>query len=153
MRHYFSQTIYRHFAGEHRDHHTRHLMGDFRERPVEFVVQSFRLNQFPVEIRRFLADNYQPYHASVFVAGRQLSGESGDRSEFELIVPGRYRWLPYGDPRTVRIDGTLLGAGETAEFAAGPYTASFVENVAGGMLVLALDELPATAPLPFYKHY
>ncbi len=150
---YFSQAIMRHFGGDTREQHTRRLVGDFRERPVRYVVQSFRLNQFPVEIRRFLADNYQPYRASVFVAGRRLEGPSGGRSEFELIVPGRYRWLPFETPAAIRIDDRRLARGETAELAAGKHIAEFVEDVAGGMLVLAVDDPPTIAPLAFYKAY
>jgi hypothetical protein len=153
MRLYFSQLIYRHFAGDTREDHTRRLVSDLRERPVQYVVQSFRLNQFPVEVRRFLADNYQPYRASVFVAGRRLAGPSGGHSDFELIVPGRYRWIPFETPSPIRIGGRLLAPGETAEFAAGSHSAEFVAAVSGGMLVLAVDDPPGTAPLAFYKPY
>lgn len=153
IRVYFSQVIFRHFAGETRDIHTRRLLEDLRRRPVKFVVQSFRLNQFPVEVRRFLADNYQPYRASVFVAGRHLAGSEGEQSEFELIVPGRYRWLPMSGPQPVRIGSRTLSPGEIAEFEVGHYTADFVEDVPGGVLVLALHDPPATAPLAFYKSY
>jgi hypothetical protein len=153
MRLYFSQVIYRHFGGDTREEHTRKLVDDFRNRQVQYVVQSFRLNQFPVEVRRFLADNYQPYSASVFVAGRRLAGASGGRSEFELLVPGRYRWLPFDTPSPIRIGDRLLAPGETAELAAGEHTAEFVADVAGGMLVLAVDDPPAIAPLAFYKPY
>ena len=71
-------------------------------------MQSFRLNQFPLELRRFWAANYQPYRASVFVAGRHLEGQRGAETSFELIVPGRYRWIPFessparGDRRAAR---------------------------------------------------
>ena len=114
IRVYFSQVIFRHFAGETREIHTRRLLEDLRRRPVKFVVQSFRLNQFPVEVRRFLADNYQPYRASVFVAGRHLAGSEGERSEFELIVPGRYRWLPGDRPAAGSDRPRTLEPGEVA---------------------------------------
>jgi len=153
IRLYFSQVIYRHFAGEQRGHHTRDLLADMRERPVKFVLQSFRLNQFPVEIRRFLAENYQPYRASVFVAGRQLGGRAGESSDFELVVAGRYRWLPLTGPTSIRIGPTTLAAGDMAEFDAGPHTAIFPEDVDGGMLVLAVADPPTLAPLAFYKSY
>jgi hypothetical protein len=153
IRVYFSQVIFRHFAGRSREVHTRRLLDDLRSRPVKFVVQSFRLNQFPVEIRRFLADNYQPYRASVFVAGRQLAGSAGERSDFELIVPGRYRWLPVNGPHPIRIGSRTLAPGAVAEFDAGHYTAEFVEDVPGGALVLALKDPPSKAPLSFYKSY
>jgi hypothetical protein len=153
IRVYFSQVIFRHFAGDSREIRIRRLIEELRGRPVKFVVQSFRLNQFPVEIRRFLADNYQPYRASVFVAGRRLTGSAGERSEFELIVPGRYRWLPFTGPKPIQIGSRTLSPGKTAEFDAGQYTANFVEDVPGGILVLALYDAPAKAPLTFYKSY
>ena len=77
----------------------------FREEPVHYLVNSFRLNQFPVELRRFWADNYQPYRASVFVAGRHLAGEPGEIEPFEIVVSGRYRWVPLTGPHGLRIDG------------------------------------------------
>jgi hypothetical protein len=153
MQIYFSQSIMRSFGGDHRESNSRWFVGDLKKRPVRYLVQSFRLNQFPVEIRRFMADNYQPYHASVFVAGRRLEGPSGDRSEFELIVPGRYRWLPFDNPASIRIGNRLLAPGETADFTIGIHTAEFVDDVPAGILVLAMDEPPTTAPLAFYKAY
>ncbi len=150
---YFSQTIFRDFVGPEKDVNLAHLEQRFRREPIKFLVQSFRLNQFPIELRRFWAENYQPYRASVFVAGRRLAGASGTTSGFELIVPGRYRWLPLDTPRRVRIDQTLLGAGDVVALAPGPHTAGFLEDATGGMLVLELQDPPGPAPLPFYKVY
>jgi hypothetical protein len=150
---FFSQSIFRHFAGASREKQTDRLLLGLRERPVKFVLQSFRLNQFPVEIRRFLADNYQPYRASVFVAGRRFAGSAGERRDFELIVPGRYRWLPEAGPQSIDIGGRTLAPGDVVDFAAGPHTARFEQDLPGGVLVLALDDPPSTSPLAFYKRY
>jgi hypothetical protein len=118
--------------------------------PIKFIVQSFRLNQFPVELRRFWAENYQPYHASVFVAGRRLAGHRGGELPFELIVPGRYRWIPRGGPHPLVVDGRILRAGEVVELEAGMHVARFPEDLSDGILVLAVDEPPGPAPLSFY---
>jgi hypothetical protein len=150
---YFSQTIFRDFVGPQSEANLAHLEQRFRGEPIKFLVQSFRLNQFPPALRQFWAENYQPYRASVFVAGRRLEGARGETSGFELLVPGRYRWLPLGAPQRVQIDETLLGAGEIVALAPGPHTAGFVEDGTGGMLVLALTDPPGPAPLPFYKVY
>lgn len=150
---YFSQTIFRDFAGPEAEANLAHMEQRFRGVPIKFLVQSFRLNQFPLELRRFWAENYQPYRASVFVAGRHLEGERGATRGFELIVPGEYRWLPLDAPRRVRIDETLLSAGDVVALAPGPHTAGFVEDATGGLLVLALEDPPGPAPLPFYKVY
>jgi hypothetical protein len=148
---HFSQHIYRRFAGASRERNAEQMMRTFRETPIRFIVQSFRLNQFPLELRRFWATHYQPYRASVFVAGRHLEGDQGGETTFELIVPGRYRWIPFEGPQPVAIDGRLVAPGEALTLDRGEYTARFVESVPGGMLALALDDPPGQAPLAFYR--
>jgi len=148
---HFSETIYRRFAGTERARNSEQMVGSFRAEPISFLVESFRLNQFPVELRRFWAENYQPYRASVFVAGRRLEGARGTRSAFELIVPGQYRWIPARGSHSVRIDGQLLEPGDVQSFDSGDHTAEFVEDVPEGVLVLALNDPPGLAPLQFYK--
>ncbi len=150
IRTHFSHRIYQRFGGPDRDRHSARMMRSFREQPVKFMLQSFRLNQFPLELRRFWADNYQPYRASVFVAGRHLAGVRGADDAFEVLVPGRYRWLPFTGPQPVAIDGTLLAPGASLDLERGDYRAHFVEDVPGGMLVLAVDEPPGAAPQEFY---
>jgi hypothetical protein len=150
---HFSQTIYRRFAGRSREANTAKMIGTFREEPVKFIVQSFRLNQFPLELRRFWAENYQPYRASVFLAGRKLAGGPGERVDFELIVTGRYRWLPFEEPRAIRIDGERMAPADTLELAAGSHAAHFGEGAGAGILVLAVQDPPGPAPLAFYKDY
>lgn len=148
---YFSQHIYRAFESPKRARNIDRLLARFRDVPVEFLVQSFRLNQFPPEVRRFWDENYQPYRASVFVAGRRLSGARGARNEFELLVPGRYRWLPLGGRQPVAIEGRVVAPGETLALARGRHEARFLEDVPRGLLLLALNEPPGEAPLAFYQ--
>jgi hypothetical protein len=150
---WMSATIYARFGREGREENTRALLERFREKPLHYLVQSFRLNQFPVELRRFWAENYQPYRASVFVAGRHLEGAAGETSRFEIVVPGRYRWLPFSGPQAVRIDDQIVEAGATLALEPAEHRASFSENVPGGLLVLALNDPPGPAPLSFYKAY
>jgi hypothetical protein len=150
---WMSFTIYEQFGGEQREANTRYLLGRFREEPLHYLVQSFRLNQFPPELRRFWIDNYQPYRASVFVAGRRLEGARGETRSFEIVVPGRYRWLPLGGPQAVQIDGERVEPGATLALGGAEHEASFLEDASRGLLVLALNEPPGPAPLAFYKFY
>jgi hypothetical protein len=148
----FSQHLYQRFAGKDRERNAAALIERFRSLPVEFLVESFRLNQFPVEVRRFWAENYQPYRASVFVAGRRLAGPRGAGLEFEILVPGAYRWLPGGDGPALSLEGRTLAGGDVVELAAGRHSAIPQGDLPDGMLVLAVDEPPGPAPLSFYEN-
>ncbi len=151
IRTHFSQKIHQRFAGPAREANTARMLRTFRETPIRFIVESFRLNQFPVELRRFWAENYQPYYASVFVAGRRLEGRRGSDVAFEILVPGRYRWIPAGGPHRIALGAREIGAGEVIELAAGMHSAHMVEDVPDGMLVLDVSEPPGPAPLAFYE--
>jgi hypothetical protein len=151
--HYFSADIFRNFGTPGSEPNRARLIQQFRDESILFILESFRLSQFPLEVRQFWADNYQPYRASVFVAGRRLGGRSGSSSEFELVAAGAYRWLPIGGPQSIALDGRPLGAGEVVHLASGEHVAEFPQDVPGGILVLALDQPPGPAPLPFYPVY
>lgn len=161
VRTFFSQTIYYAFATSEaaREVEIQEVLNTHREEPIRFLLNSFRLNQFPLALRQFWSDNYQPYRASVFVAGRHLEGPSGTTTEFELIVAGDYRWLPKTGPQKLWIgqgsegEGLLLSPGQIVFLKPGTYAAHFVEDVPEGMLVLAMNEPPGPAPQVFYKSY
>jgi MFS family permease len=152
MRLWFSQHIYQAFESDAREKRIARMITRFRSEPVYYLVQSFRLNQFPVEIRRFWGEHYQPYRDSVFVAGRRLAGNAGDREAFEMLMSATYRWLPVGAD-TIRVDGQSLSPGATAFLGAGTHSAAFEADGTRGLLVLALEDPPREAPLPFYKDY
>lgn len=150
---WFSYSIYRHFGGATRDAEVARFERTFRSLPVRYLLDSFRLEQFPPELREFWAANYQPYRASVFVAGRRLRGSRGSELPFELIVPGLYRWIPVGAPVGIRVGERSIGPGDVAPLGAGSHRARFDEDVPDGVLVLALAEPPRDAPRDFYKAY
>jgi hypothetical protein len=150
---WFSQRIYRTFEGPQRERESDALIARFRAEPVHYLVQSFRLNQFPESVRVFWSDNYQPYRDSVFVAGRRLQGDAGQQGEFELLLDAPYRWIPIGNANAIRVDGEAVAPGAVYFLAAQRHTVSFDADGTLGMLVLALDDPPRRAPLPFYKVY
>jgi hypothetical protein len=150
---WFSQRIYRTFEGPQRDQEVDALITRFRTEPVHYLVESFRLNQFPTPVRRFWDENYQPYHGSVFVAGRRLQGDAGQRSEFDLLIGAPYRWLPIGSANAIRVDGEPLAPGQVRFLDAERHAVAFDADRTRGALVLAVDEPPRPAPLSFYKSY
>lgn len=153
LKNYFSRDIHRNFGVPGSEPNRERLISRFRGQPILFLLESFRLNQFPVEVRRFWVEHYQPYRASVFVLGRRLEGGAGSHSAFELIAPGDYRWLPAAGSASVAVDGRPLAPGEVVRLGSGGHVADFEEDGTGGMLVLALADPPDVAPLPFYKGY
>lgn len=150
---WFSQRIYRTFEGPQRDREVEALITRFRTEPVHYLVESFRLNQFPTPVRVFWDENYQPYRDAVFVAGRRLQGEAGQTAAFELLIDAPYRWLPQRGSRAIEIDGEPIAPGEVRFLRAAAHTASFDGSGARGVLMLAVDERPRRAPLAFYKDY
>jgi hypothetical protein len=150
---WFSQRIYRTFEGPQRDREVERMIERFRAEPVHYLVQSFRLNQFPTPLRTFWDENYQPYRDSVFVAGRRLQGNAGDSQPFDLLMDAPYRWLAIGPARAIRIDGEPLAAGAVRFLRAESHAVSFESDGTRGVLVLALGEPPRRAPVAFYKSY
>jgi len=150
---WFSQRIYRTFEGPQRDREVERLLARFRAEPVHYLVESFRLNQFPEPVRGFWAENYQPYRDAVFVAGRRLQGDAGDSADFELLLDAPYRWLPIGSAEPVRVDGEPLAPAEVRFLRAERHRASFDADGVRGLLVLAVGEPPRAASLSFYKAY
>jgi hypothetical protein len=150
---WFSQRIYRTFEGPLRDQQVEQLIARFRAEPIHYLVQSFRLNQFPTPVRVFWDENYQPYRGSVFVAGRRLQGDAGQKSDFDLLIDAPYRWLPIGNANAIRIDGQPLAPAQVRILGAEHHAVSFDADGTRGVLVLALDEPPHDAPAPFYKSY
>jgi hypothetical protein len=149
---WMSQRIYQTFESPQRERAIDELIARFRAEPVHYLVQSFRLNQFPQPVREFWDDHYQPYRDAVFVAGRHLKGSAGESIEFDLLVDGPYRWLPIGRALPIAIDGEPLAPGEVRLLRSGEHRASFDGDVRGG-LVLAVTDPPKLAPLSFYKDY
>jgi hypothetical protein len=150
---WFSQRIYRTFEGPQRDRAVDGLIARFRTEQVHYLVESFRLNQFPTPVRRFWDENYQPYHGSVFIAGRRFQGDAGSHSDFELLIGAPYRWLPIGAANAIRVDGVPLAPGEVRLLTAERHAVAFDSDRTRGVLVLAVDEPPMLAPLAFYKPY
>ncbi len=147
---YFSQSIAKRFSGPLAPEHGQLFLDEFRARPVRFMVSSWRMNQFPPAIQSFWREHYQPYFASVWVPGRRISGRAAEAQTLELIVGGRYRWLPRAPGGDLQVDGARVAPGGTLELAAGPHRVVLAADVDAGLLVLALREPPGPQA-PFYK--
>jgi hypothetical protein len=127
------------------------FIAEFRSRPIAYIVESFRMRQFPDKVREFWDEHYVPYAASLRVAGWRVTG-SVRESAHEVIVPGTYRWIPGGrfPEAFIQVDGQSLAPGESLHLDAGPHLVSRADGDAEGLLVLTLDSARPGATFPFF---
>jgi hypothetical protein len=146
---WFSQHIYAYFGKDAQisEASTRDLIADFESRQVKFVLDSFRLSQFPEPVRKFWHEHYQPYRGSVHVAGRYFEDGEEEAADFELLVDGVYRWIPLAEARPLSVDGTVVPPGGRVRLSRGAHR---TQAPGHGYLVLALNEPPGEADLSFY---
>jgi hypothetical protein len=132
----FSQGIWQRFynSPDSASNRTR-FIEEFRRRPVAYIVDSYRLGQFPREVRDFWAQHYVWYARSLYLAGYNVSAPR----EIDFIVPGRYRWDadPASPDAILRIGSTVMRPGEIMEFGFGTLSGEVVGGRAQGRLILA----------------
>jgi len=152
FRTYLSQQIRFNFYGKDAGRNTRQLVSDFVHKPVKFILDSWRLRLFPPAIQKFWFDNYQPYWGSIWIPRRRISGRRGIPFATEILIPGRYRWIP-SSPVRLAIDGVTLDPGGTIKLTAGRHTVTPIGADGNGLLVYAVKTPPAPARVPFYKPF
>lgn len=123
---------------------------EFRNRPIAYIVDSYRLGQFPDEIREFWSTHYLWYARSLYVAGFDVAGTT----EVDVIVPGRYRWDPHRASPTagLRLGDRALAPGDAIELAVGKHSAGAIGENAAGQLILADLPRPTRDGYPFFYH-
>lgn len=124
---------------------------EFRRRPIAYIVESYRMRQFPPSVRGFWEAHYVPYAASLLVAGFRVPRGSDDLP-VEVLVAGEYRWKASAYPAdgSLRIDGATVRSGETVWLDAGTHRVSPTDPRSFGTLVLALPRTPVGQTFPFY---
>lgn len=150
---FYSQLLYQLFGSDEQraERSVRWLLRHFDERQVRFLVQSWRFDQFPLEIREYWREHYLPYSDAVWVAGQSFDGSERTRA-FDLVVDGEYRWVPLSGPTPVQIDGQSLTAGQLTRLSRGRHQADFGDQAAPGVLVLAIGDPPADEGQVFYAY-
>jgi hypothetical protein len=129
------------------------FIGEFRQRPVVFLLDSFRLSWFPPEIQDFWDSNYELYYESVWIPRLTIGGPRGSRRSLEVIVPGAYKWQ-HGDGRPdLRLASRLIAKGDTVELQPGGHDIELLRDIEDGSLVLVLAEPPREPTSPFQKRF
>ena len=121
---------------------------EFRDRPIAYIVDSYRLRQFPEEIREFWSKHYIWYARSMYIAGFNIAGPV----EVDVIVPGRYRWDadPTSPTAALQLASELLEPGAEINLAVGRLPAQTVGEGAHGQLILADLPKPTRDGSPFF---
>ena len=141
----------RRYWGPERERLSQELIGEFRRRPVVFMLDSFRLDWFPPEIQDFWDSNYQLYYKSVWIPRLKLDGPRGSRGSLHVLVPGTYRWQS-GDGRPdLRLAGRLIAKGDNVDLQAGGNDLEFLRNIEAGSLIFDMVEPPREVERSFYK--
>ncbi len=145
----FSPGIYQRFYSSPQAMQNRaDWIEEFRSRPIAYIVESYRLRQFPAEIRDFWSKHYVWYARSLYIAGYNIAGPR----EVDIIVPGRYRWDadPTSAAAALQLGNTLVQPGAEIELAVGSLPAHAVGEDAKGQLILADLPIPSRDSYPFF---
>ncbi len=149
FRTYFSQAIVREFYGDDAERAAADFVQRFRDEPVMFILDSYRLRQFPASVIRFWSEHYVAATPSVSILGAQIEATSGAVESFEVIVEGDYQWSPSDGRTSLRVNGKSLAAGERVRLPLGEYRLSTGETGAGVFHWAVSDAVPARG-LPFF---
>jgi hypothetical protein len=149
----FGQTIGAHYWGPDREANGSRLIGEFRQRPVAFILDSFRLRRFPPEITAFWQTNYRLYYESVWLPALTVDGREGARRELAVLVPGTYRLQQPEHPTapSIRLDGQAVESGGLIDLEAGTYSLELLRDLKGSTLLFVVDDPPKPTTRPFYK--
>jgi hypothetical protein len=131
----FSQGIWQKFSNN--PEAVAEFVQEFRDRPIAYIVESYRMNQFPAEIRTFFDEHYVWHEQGLLVAGVGVRGPMD--VEADIIVSGEYQWIPGPKDPDARLHVVSrdLGPYETAYLQVGRHRISAGPGTERGLLILA----------------
>lgn len=144
---YFRETAVKMATAPDAEQRQSGFIAEFRRRPVAFILETFLLEPFPPRVRSFWATHYVRHTATVAVAGRRIEGSAGAELEFEVLVPGAYRW--HGASPIVIGERQVL-PGAAAELAVGTHPIRLEQATGAGLFVLDLATPPRPGPRAFH---
>jgi len=150
---FFTQSIHFEFSGEGASEAVDRMIAQFRDRPIGFLVHTFRYSQFPDEVRRFWAEHYVAYSGPIHVAGTSFDDMDPEELEFEVLVPGTYAFYSNDALSRIRIGIRELGPGDTIRLGIGNYTIDRVLTTGSALFALAIPAPPGPIKADFYQAY
>jgi hypothetical protein len=127
------------------------FIGEFRSRPIAYMVESYRMSQFPDEVRSFWSQHYLRHSGSLFVSGFSVH-PNPTPATVEVLVAGRYRWrpIPRGTGPALRVGSMVIEAGATGTIPAGTHVIQTIPSGASGTLALDVPDWPEQDFVRFY---
>jgi hypothetical protein len=145
----FSAGIHRRFRQSPvAERNTEVWIKEFRDRPVAYIVDSYRLWQFPPAVREFWSEHYIWYARSLYLVGYNIS----EARDLDVIVGGVYRWdADIASPQAgLRLNGLVFPPGAEIELKPGSQRAEALGEGARGQLILADLPRPERDGYPFF---
>jgi hypothetical protein len=139
FRSYMRETVEMQLNGPNGEHNTDALVGEFRKRPVAFVVETFLLQPFPKKVLAFLNEHYVSYRANVAIPGRRVRGPANAVVDLDIIVTGNYRWFSAGP---AQLDAQRLEPNAVVPLAVGKHTLTLLQDTPNAVLALAVVDPP-----------
>lgn len=132
----FSQGIWQKFKDKPQA--ASEFIGEFRSRPIAYIVESYRMNQFPAEVRTFFAEHYVWHEKALLVVGVDVLPARG-AIDADIIVAGSYRWVPGPESpeASIQVDSQTLRPLEARHLDVGTHSIRPGEGTTGGRLILA----------------
>lgn len=124
---------------------------EFRSRPVEFIVASPRLREFPEPVRRFWGEHYVAYAGTLMVPGVRLEPEQ-PAARFEVLVPGEYTLHSESGSVAIELDESALEGGQRRHLARGLRTVR-LRGDGSGILALSVSSPRGPTTDPFFTRY
>jgi hypothetical protein len=142
------------FQGEAGHAEVERMLGEFRARPVQYMIDPREHEPYPHPLREFWATRYVLYRSHVRIPGRELRGEPGREDELEIIVPGEYRWwADEGAARPLLVGADTVPAGGVVTLARRGVVRLALPEGGGGVFALSVAEPPAPDSTPFYRRF
>ena len=152
---YITPAIVTRFYGPDSEAYTASFLERFRTKPVMFIVDSWRLGQFPEPVQEMILGSFVPYRYAVWVPGRTVRPNTDQSRPFEVTVSGEYRWwqdAPVVEGTVLHLNGSELHPGQSLRLEPGLYELRLEGDAREGTLALDLEVPPDRDTVaPFYQ--
>jgi hypothetical protein len=149
----FYQNVLFEFVEADGEPEVQRILDEFRGRPVAFMFEPRSHYPYPGHLWDFWRSRYIRYAHNVSIPGRDVRGAPGTITDFEVIVPGSYRWWPAeGQQGALVVGGDTLRSGDAVHLDRGFVQLELPEGGIG-IFAWALAEPPTPSEVSFFRPF